>query len=868
MRNVNILALIGIVLLPLLISASSVLAETSAADLDQSGFRMGEWTQSTAAEFSAGQMTGIAVVNVGDGALRLSANADKGTYLSPEVTAEFEFNALAARWAADVPIASSFQVELRARTVAEGWSTWYPLNNVEWIPNKGEYALETPLMVSKGEQFQYRLTMTAASGSSGPGRSPTLHRMTITYLDTSFGPTTTEAQFHIQTVPPTIQGVPRPIVISRAGWGANEDYRTWNPEYRPVRKIVVHHTVTANDYDRDKAAAWVRAIYYYHAVTLGWGDIGYNYLVDQYGNIYEGRYGGPGVVAAHVLGYNYGSMGIGLIGTHGNAPNSVAPGQAALEATSRLAAWEASRSYVHPLESSPFWDAITPNLGGHRDYPPHSTSCPGDLAYELLPDLRQSVWDRLVASIAQYEVEWLAWGAPGSDFDSGVVRAGELYSLTMSVRNTGWFAWPHGNTGNVVRLGYHWLDSSGQAVAQPIEDDHRAPLEQDVTFGHTYEFPVAYVTTPVTPGTYTLAWDMVHENVSWFHDANPDSPLLAMDLTVTGALPSEEGVRNGGFEIDGEWTLYETAYPARYTDRIQRSGLRSMQTGIENPATNYYSYSSAEQTFLVPTDPDVKLRYWQQGSIASGDHGYIILRLEGQGWQTLDIVRQSVAAWSEVVRDLSAYTGQRVTLRFGTYNDGRGGVSALYIDDVSASGDAPPSPTPVPTSTPTPTPTATPTATPAPCGERALNGDFETNEGWQINDTPYDARYTDVVARTGRRSLQVGIPDPAENIYSYSSAEQRLSIPAGTRAVLRFWYLVPSEGGSGDYGYVLVRPEGGSWLFEYTLSGETGDWVPLELDMSHYAGQSLTLRLGMRNDGRTAPMVMYVDTLSLQACNP
>jgi hypothetical protein len=155
-----------------------------------------------------------------------------------------------------------------------------------------------------------------------------------------------------------------------------------------------------------------------------------------------------------------------------------------------------------------------------------------------------------------------------------------------------------------------------------------------------------------------------------------------------------------------------------------------------------------------------------------------------------------------------------------------------------------------------------------PCLETTVNGDFETNEGWTINDTPYDARYTDAVARTGRRSLQVGIPDPGENIYSYSSAEQKLSIPAEARATLRFWYLVPSEGGSGDYGYVLVRPEEGSWLFEDTISGATGGWAPLELDMSHYAGQTLTLRLGMRNDGRTDPMVMYVDTLSLQACNP
>ena len=77
------------------------------------------------------------------------------------------------------------------------------------------------------------------------------------------------------------------MIISRAAWGADENLMTWTPEYRTVRKFVVHHTATSNG-DLDPAAT-VRAIYYYHAVTRGWGDIGYNYLIDAQGRIYEGR---------------------------------------------------------------------------------------------------------------------------------------------------------------------------------------------------------------------------------------------------------------------------------------------------------------------------------------------------------------------------------------------------------------------------------------------------------------------------------------------------------------------------------------------------------------------------------------------------
>jgi hypothetical protein len=110
----------------------------------------------------------------------------------------------------------------------------------------------------------------------------------------------------------------------------------------------------------------------------------------------------------------------------------------------------------------------------------------------------------------------------------------------------------------------------------------------------------------------------------------------------------------------------------------------------------------------------------------------------------------------------------------------------------------------------------------------------------------------------------------AENVFSYSSAEQRFSIPSGRRAVLTFWYHVPNGGGSGDYGYFLIRPDGGSWRIVRIVREATAGWTQLQVDVSHYAGRAFTLRLGMRNDGPWdgAAAVMYVDSLSLPACTP
>ena len=137
-------------------------------------------------------------------------------------------------------------------------------------------------------------------------------------------------------------------------------------------------------------------------------------------------------------------------------------------------------------------------------------------------------------------------------------------------------------------------------------------------------------------------------------------------------------------------------------------------------------------------------------------------------------------------------------------------------------------------------------------------------------NTPYRARYTDATARTGQRSLQLGMADLAENRFSYSSAEQPFRIPAWRTARLTLWYNVPESGGDGDYGYILLRPEGGSWRIVRIVRETTAGWTQLEVDVGHYAGQAFTLRLGMRNDGSWdgAAAVMYVDDVRLEVCVP
>jgi len=163
-------------------------------------------------------------------------------------------------------------------------------------------------------------------------------------------------------------GTTIPTIISRRAWGADESARHdgagdefWPREYFPVQKLVVHHTAGRNA-DPDPAAT-VRAIYYYHAVSRRWADIGYNYLIDEAGRIYEGRYArdfwnganpsadnqaGLGVAGGHAKYHNPGSMGIALLGTF----TSQSPTPAARASLVRLLAWAAAKYHIDPRGNS------------------------------------------------------------------------------------------------------------------------------------------------------------------------------------------------------------------------------------------------------------------------------------------------------------------------------------------------------------------------------------------------------------------------------------------------------------------------------------------------------------------------------------
>jgi hypothetical protein len=180
-------------------------------------------------------------------------------------------------------------------------------------------------------------------------------------------------------------------VISRAQWGADESLRKGTPSYASkVHMGVVHHTAhatgdRANNYTQGEAAGIMRAMYRYHTVSLGWSDLGYNVVVDKFGNIYEGRAGGfdRAVVGAHARDFNSGSFGVSVIG---NFAEVQAP-KAAIASLTRVIG---VKSAIHGIDPAGWTDQMKgttwrPRIVGHRDV--GSTTCPGRIN-SLLPQIR------------------------------------------------------------------------------------------------------------------------------------------------------------------------------------------------------------------------------------------------------------------------------------------------------------------------------------------------------------------------------------------------------------------------------------------------------------------------------------------------
>ncbi|MGW3148671.1 MULTISPECIES: peptidoglycan recognition protein family protein [Streptomyces] len=189
---------------------------------------------------------------------------------------------------------------------------------------------------------------------------------------------------------------PRPRIVTRHGWGADESLRERGFVYtKKIKAAFVHHSASGNKYTCSQAPSVIRSIYRYHVKSMGWRDIGYNFLVDKCGKIYEGRAGGAAkaVMGAHTRGFNTNTMGIAVLGSFG----STKPASAAVKAIAKLTAWKLGLYGVNPRGKTyltsgggnlyPKGKNVRLNvISGHRDG--FATECPGKQLYSKLGTAR------------------------------------------------------------------------------------------------------------------------------------------------------------------------------------------------------------------------------------------------------------------------------------------------------------------------------------------------------------------------------------------------------------------------------------------------------------------------------------------------
>ncbi|MGY1783999.1 N-acetylmuramoyl-L-alanine amidase [Geodermatophilus sp. SYSU D00698] len=328
--------------------------------------------------------------------------SDTAPTLSVTRTGVPSFSLVGVTWAPDAAV-TDVRVQVRVQNEDGDWGSWTEIGPEDAEQDAGTVAAEArggtaPLWT--GPSTGVEVELVTRSGAAPTDVQLDLIDPNSSAADTSLG--TPDIQDAADAA------MAMPAVYSRAQWGADESIRTWDPEYAPtIKAATVHHTADTNNYSAADVPAMMRSIYRYHTVSRGWGDIGYNVIVDKYGRLWEGRSGGLAstVVGAHAGGFNTGTFGVSMLGNY----DTISAPQTMVDSVAAIIAWKFSLYGVNSRGTTTLTSGgggtsryaagvpvTLPTVFGHRDV--GSTSCPGQYGYARLPEIRDRVAGLLAAS--------------------------------------------------------------------------------------------------------------------------------------------------------------------------------------------------------------------------------------------------------------------------------------------------------------------------------------------------------------------------------------------------------------------------------------------------------------------------------------
>ncbi|GAA1710419.1 hypothetical protein GCM10009809_03450 [Isoptericola hypogeus] len=354
--------------------------------------------------------------------------------LSPQ-TATQDFLVAGVTWAAD---RGSEVTEVAVRLREEGgWGDWRALGLDGMVTEDGRTGTE-PVTSTGADGVQVRVRTADGAPPSGlkvdvvdPGTSAADARVGADPAPASSASAATGREI-------------RPSIVTRSEWGADESLLgSWPTVSGELDAIYVHHTAGTNAYSRSQSAAIVRGIYAYHTKSRGWPDIGYQFLVDRFGRVFQGRSGAvhDNPIGAHAGGYNTGTIGVSAMGDF----ESARPTSALKHSLMRVIAWKAYQYGLAPqghvtlptgdsagstTRARPGTNVRVPTITMHRTT--NHTTCPGRHLAAYLPALRDAVQAKVARAKDHYGTVRPAVGRPNGSSPAGQVPAQWKKSVTYT----------------------------------------------------------------------------------------------------------------------------------------------------------------------------------------------------------------------------------------------------------------------------------------------------------------------------------------------------------------------------------------------------------------------------------------------------
>lgn len=331
-----------------------------------------------------------------------------------------------------------------------------------------------------------------------------------------------------------VTDIPGLTITTRKGWGADESVMDWDPETVTFKGAVVHHTAGSNNYTKAQVPNVVRGVYHYHAVTLGWGDVGYHLLVDKFGGVWEGRAGGltRATEGGHAFGANTATFGISVLGDYMH----LRPSDEAIDAVAKAVAWKLRVHKIHNVDGTitvkgNHWGKSSvkiPIIAAHREV--GGTDCPGDAFMTRMPEIRTKVAEYLKAAnerpsaASQSTPIWQARQKIGSGWNIGQA----LYAGAFSAE---------GRTDAML------IDRQGLLWLYPGEGNTRFP----------------YARKQIGRGWHSV--DQVNAGTDFDGDGRTD---IVARVINTGELRLYVGDGKGGFKtvkkIGTGWNMFSAIY--------------------------------------------------------------------------------------------------------------------------------------------------------------------------------------------------------------------------------------------------------------------------------------------------------------------